>query len=395
MHTTKYNSLSQLAAVMAGFAITILLLESGALLTWADRLDGGPARSGAVRVTAALDKALQPLGVEQVRKESLDGLDRLGWTDDPARLLAAREKYSRETQGSCTAKAQPPSPAAPTVAAQIVASVPKLTPLKPLPPAAPGQTRLVALVGDSMMAVGLSDVLLRETATDKDVRVVKAFRSGTGLARPDVFDWMQEYPAMIGDEKPDAVIVAIGANDGQGFWADGNPLLYGTDAWVKAYQQRTADFLNLLTQNGAHVVWVGLPPMKSGTLNNKTAEINRIAYTVVSQNPLATWWNPQSLIGDEAGGFRETETLPDGKITRIRVGDGVHLTDEGAALLAPSLLGWLNFAGLNPTAPSVATAQVTPQEAPQVQVGRHRHGARGRAARPGARTRESARTRVG
>ena len=378
MRRTKYNSLSQLAAVMAGFAVTILLLESGALLTWADRLDVGPARSRAVQVTTALHKTLQPLGAEQVRKASLDGLDRLGWTDDPARLLAAREKFSLSGPASprlATAHAQNSS--VPKTIAPIVASVPKLTPLKPLPPAAPGQTRVVALVGDSMMAVGLSDVLLRQTATDKNVRVVKAFRSGTGLARPDVFDWMEEYPAMIANEKPDAVIVAIGANDGQGFVKDGKTLAFGSDAWVKVYQQRTTDFLNLLTRNGAHVVWVGLPPMKASAYNDRAAEINRIAYTVVSQNPLATWWNPQPYIGDESGGFRELETSADGKTTRIRAGDGIHLSDEGAALLAPALIEWLNPAPLATT-----TAQVTPQESPVAPVNRHRHGARGRTARP-------------
>ena len=380
MRATKYNSLSQLAAVMAGFAVTILLLESGGLLTWANRLDVGPMRSGAVQVTAALHKMLQPLGIEQVRKESLDGLDRLGWTDDPARLLAAREKFTPSATGSnspCTVAASAPNATAPKATAPIATGVPRLTPLKPLPPVAPGETRVVALVGDSMMAVGLSDVLLRQTATDRNLRVVKAFRSGTGLARPDVFDWMEEYPAMIGDEKPDAVIVAIGANDGQGFVEDGKTLTYGSDAWVKVYQQRMADFLNLLTQNGAHVVWVGLPPMKAGAYNDRAAEINRIAYTVVSQNPLATWWNPQPYIGDEAGGFRETETSADGKTTRIRATDGIHLSDEGAALLAPALIGWLN-----PAPPPVTTAQVTPQETPQVQTSRHRRGARGRTARP-------------
>jgi len=380
MRGTKYNSLSQLAVVMAGFAVTILLLESGALLTWADRLDVGPARSGAVRVTAALHKTLQPLGVEQVRKESLDGLDRLGWTDDPARLLAAREKFALGVAGSnspCMAAAHAPNAAVAKAVTPVVAGVPKLTPLKPLPPAAPGETRVVALVGDSMMAVGLSDVLLRQTAADQNLRIVKAFRSGTGLARPDVFDWMEEYPAMIGSEKPDAVIVAIGANDGQGFVEDGKTLAFGSDAWVKVYQQRTTDFLNLLTQNGAHVVWVGLPPMKAGAYNDRAAEINRIAYTVVSQNPLATWWNPQPYIGDEAGGFRELETSANGKTTRIRAADGIHLSDEGAALLVPSLIDWLN-----PTPPPVTTAQVTPQETPVVQASRHHRGARGRTARP-------------
>jgi len=46
----------------------------------------------------------------------------------------------------------------------------------------------VALAGDSMMAVGLSATLLRQAAGHKDLRMVKAFRSGTGLARPEVFN---------------------------------------------------------------------------------------------------------------------------------------------------------------------------------------------------------------
>lgn len=378
MHATKYNSTSQLAAVMAGFVVTILLLEPGGLLTWANRLDVGPVRNGAVWVTAALDKMLRPLGVEQVRKESLDGLDRLGWTDDPARLLAARAKSTPDAVGansSCTALAHAPKATAQKILTPVATGVPRLTPLAPLPPAAAGQPRVVALVGDSMMAVGLSDVLLRETANHQNLHVVKAFRSGTGLARPDVFDWMQEYPAMIAGEKPDAVIVAIGANDGQGFVEDGKTLAYGSDAWVKVYQQRTADFLSLLTQDGAHVVWVGLPPMKAGGYNERAAEINRIAYTVVSQNPLATWWNPQPYIGDESGGFRELETAANGKTTRIRSADGIHLSDEGAELLVPALMGWLNPA---PLPAPVTTAQVTPPAAP---VSRRRHGARGRTAR--------------
>jgi hypothetical protein len=347
MRTTRFNSLPQLAAVMAGFVAAILLLESEALLTWADRLDIGPARTRAVQVATALHKTLQPLKVEQVRRASLDGLDRLGWTDDPARLLAARERLAGGAAGvgsPCTVATRAPNSGGPkaipasATKTPVPSSVPKLTPLTPLPPAAQGQPRVVALVGDSMMAVGLSDILLRQTADNQNLRVIKAFRSGTGLARPDVFDWMAEYPAMIGSQKPDAVIVAIGANDGQGFVEDGKTLAFGSDAWVKVYQQRTADFLNLLTQDGARVVWIGLPPMKSGAYDDRTAEINRIAYGVVSQNPQATWWNPQPYVGDEAGGFRELETMPGGKIARIRAADGIHLSDEGAALLAPALI---------------------------------------------------------
>ena len=367
MRATRFNSLAQLATVMAGFVVTILLLESEALLTWADRLDVGPARTRAVQATTALHRSLQPLGIERIRQESLSGLDRLGWTDDPARLLAARERFTSGPgafDSPCAASARAPDLASKSAAPHaanlpIAAVVPRLTPLAPLPPLAQGQPRVVALVGDSMMAVGLSDVLLRQTAGSQNLRVIKAFKSGTGLARPDVFDWMQEYPAMIGAEKPDAIIVAIGANDGQGFVDNGKTLAFGTDSWVKVYQQRTADFLSLLTQNGARVVWIGLPPMKSGSYNDRAAEINRIAYSVVSQDPQAIWWNPQPSLGDESVGFREFLTDPNGRITRIRAADGIHFSDEGAALLAPSLLQWLS-----PAPPAIA-ASGTPHEPSQ------------------------------
>jgi len=364
MRAQRFNSLRQLAVVMAGFAVTILLLESEALTVWADRLEVSRAAMVAMRATSAIHRTLRPLGVDGIRRDSLAGLDRLGWSDDPARLLAARDGYTAgmELPGrSCTAM-NPTGHASADVPVRganspIVADVPMRTALPQLAQPAAATPRTLALVGDSMMAVGLSDVLLRATATDQDVHVVKAFRSGTGLARPDVFDWMAEYPAMIGNTRPDAILVAIGANDGQGFVDNGKVLAFGSDAWVKAYQRRTAAFLNMLTQNGAHVVWIALPPMKSGTYNQKTAEINRITYTVVSQYPRVSWWNPAPYLGDDKGQYRDFATAPDGKTTRIRQADGIHMSDEGAGLLAPALLNWLN-----PT-PAMHVAQLTP--APQ------------------------------
>lgn len=379
MHPSRYKSLVQLAGAMAGFAFAILLLESQALLVWAERLEVGPVRTEALKAATYAHKKLQPLGADSIRRESLAALDRLGWSDDPARLAAARNSIAGASAfnlpcNATTAKQLRPTPSLSNPAAirgasvPIANGIPARTPLAPLPAIQNERPRVVALVGDSMMAVGLGNVLLRASADNKNLRVIKAFRSGTGLARPDVFDWMDEYPAMIdtdkpganktGEGKPDAIIVAMGANDGQGFVEDGKVLPFGSDAWVKVYQQRTAAFLDLLTQDGARVVWVGLPPMKSSQYDARIAEINRIAYSVVSQNPQATWWNPDSLVGDESGNFREFVTTPDGKTTRLRQPDGIHLSDEGAALLAPALMNWLN------APPPVRTAQLDAPKPP-------------------------------
>lgn len=210
---------------------------------------------------------------------------------------------------------------------------------------------------------------MRQAADDGNLRFVKAFRSGTGLARPDVFDWMNEYPAKLDSESPDVVIVAIGANDGQGFVVDGQVQLFGTQEWRKTYQSRVADFLALLESSGARVVWVGLPPMRMASYNQRIALINRIAYTVVSQDPRATWWNPAPFVADEAGGFREFASLPNGMTLRLRKDDGIHFSDEGAGLMSSVLMRWLDARresarnGSMPVTPAGSAVRVVPKPA--------------------------------
>jgi lysophospholipase L1-like esterase len=379
---TITHPIRQLALVVAGFVVAVVLLESQGLASWADHLDIGPLRTVAVPVTGAIKTALVPLAIGGIREHALQALARVGWSDDAALLADAAGTNSpsltKPTEcvlpalsnapnaasipgskpGTATSAVHPSIPGTTgtfsnAVGSQtpLLASLPRTTTLAPLPPIAPGKPRVVALAGDSMMAVGLSATLLRQAAGNKDLRVIKAFRSGTGLARPEVFNWMDEYPAMIGAEKPDVVIVAIGANDGQGFVVDGKVLPYGSEGWQKVYQDRLASYLAMVSSSGARVVWVGLPPMRIPVYNQKIAAINRIAYTVVSQSPQATWWNPDSYVGDDSGGFREFETLPNGQSMRLRATDGIHLSDEGAGLLTNVLMKWLD----PPPPPSVAS----------------------------------------
>lgn len=364
------QSTRQLFLLLAGFAVAGVLLESDGLANWANGLDVGPLRTVAVPATQAVQRTLQPLGLGALRQGTLANLARVGWSDDSA-LTAKVAASATNAPASSTPlpAACPTAPAsahnasthaAPALGAEtpIVDYVPHTVGLPDLPPVESGKPRVVALVGDSMMAVGLSAQLQREAAGHKNVRVVRAFRSGTGLARPEVFNWMDEYPAMIGAEKPDVVLVAIGANDGQGFVVDRKVLACGSDEWRKVYQQRVADFLALLEDNGARVVWVGLPPMRIPAYQDKMAMINRIDYTVVSQHPQATWWNPVEYIGDATGGFREFAKLGQGKTMRVRATDGIHLSDEGAGLVTPMLVKWLDPPP--PTPPASATADEQP-----------------------------------
>ncbi len=362
----------QLFLLLAGFAAVGVVLESGGLANWAVGLEIGPLRTLAVPATQALQSAVRPLGLGEVRDDTLENLARVGWSDDPALTAkVSRGEKSSVAVPTPMAKAEQPADArgpmglnapghripAPGASTPLVEEVPVTVKLPPLSDEEERKPLVVALAGDSMMAVGLSAELRREAARDANLHFVRAFKSGTGLARPEVFNWMEQYPAMLGSEKPDVVIVAIGANDGQGFVVDGKVLKCGSKEWRAVYQQRLADYLNMVEGDGARVVWMALPPMRIPAYDAKIAMINRIAYTVVSQSPQATWWNPVRYIGDASGRFREFATLANGKTVRVRATDGIHLSDEGAGLVTPMLLKWLDPPTAMPQADTATVAK--------------------------------------
>lgn len=372
-NVTSKHIVRQVFLALAGFVAVIVLLESGGLKEWAEHLEPGSLRTIAVPAMSAIDKVVRPLGIGTIRDRALEESARTGWSDDPARVARTSKPAVAASVPSpvavlpAPAASMPALPApvsaaavpAPPVRARIVTAplagaVPRSTRLIPLPPVAPGKPRVVALAGDSMMAVGLGATMMRQAAGDKNVHLLKAFRSGTGLARPDVFNWMDEYPAMVGAEKPEVVIVSIGANDGQGFVVDGKVQAFGTDDWRKTYQSRVSDYLALVESSGARVVWVALPPMRSVAFNDKVDIINRIAYSVVSQDSQATWWDSAPFIADESGRFREFIALANGKNLHVRSDDGIHYSDEGAALMTSVLMRWLD----PPSATAVTVAAV-------------------------------------
>jgi hypothetical protein len=139
MRASRYNSLPQLALVMAGFTLTIMLLESEALEQWAQRLEASNAAILAIEATARVHRLLQPLRIEQVREDALSGLDRLGWTDDPARLQAAQRALASAAPSSvqpCAAKSATGSLAQPShSAAALPHTVVALAPIVPGPAA--------------------------------------------------------------------------------------------------------------------------------------------------------------------------------------------------------------------------------------------------------------------
>src|SRR5947209_1796098 len=150
------HPIRQMFMALAGFVVAITLIESDGLASWADRLEPGFLRSVAAPSAATLDGWLRPLGITTVRDRALDEAARIGWTDDAVRLAhSAKPAAAAQNLAACAA----PAPAAPmlrpAVIGPLATSVPRATALAPLGPIEQGKARVVALAGDSLMAVGL------------------------------------------------------------------------------------------------------------------------------------------------------------------------------------------------------------------------------------------------
>jgi uncharacterized protein len=217
--------------------------------------------------------------------------------------------------------------------------------LPPGPPAlvSPTASRPLILlsIGDSIgedLGFGLGDVF----STDPDVRVVEKALEDTGLARSDYYNWPVALEADLRQYHPEIVVVMVGANDMQSFSiGDGRYLSFSLTAgqWWRAYAARVALVMDEATAAGAHVMWVGLPPMGAGSAvpAGFPQKLNGVFYAEAHAHPGVSFFSAAKVLANKKGGFQLYMTIH-GSIEQIRSTDGVHLLPAGYDMLAQALV---------------------------------------------------------
>jgi hypothetical protein len=194
-------------------------------------------------------------------------------------------------------------------------------------------------IGDSIgedLGTGLGDLF----SGDQYVRVIQAGKIDTGLARPDYYNWPVELALELRRYHPGAVVVMMGANDNQTLTlANGSGVPVSSPEWNTAYRQRIATIMEEATDSGAHLLWVGLPPLDSAAANSAFAErVNSMAEQEAAAHRGVTYVSSWDLLAGPKGTFVQYKTV-DGSIMQIRYSDGVHLAPSGWDLLASYILG--------------------------------------------------------
>jgi hypothetical protein len=201
----------------------------------------------------------------------------------------------------------------------------------------------VWLAGDSMIGE-LADAFLAHVAGNKVVSASENMQIGTGLARPDVFDWPGTIVKEIRQAQPNVVVLTFGANDDQDMMAGGKYLVRATPAWQAEYARRVSFIMSTVAGPGRMLVWMEMPAMARPRLQQTDQIINRILRTEAKAHPGVVLIDPGPVVAPN-GTF--TSYLPgsSGQQVQVRTSDGVHLTPAGAGRVLPLLLaairtGW-------------------------------------------------------
>jgi hypothetical protein len=192
------------------------------------------------------------------------------------------------------------------------------------------------VTGDSMTeSVGpaIAGSAGRAMRTETDTRF------GTGLVRPDFFDWAAYARTQVAERDPEAVVVAMGGNDGQGFtMPDGAILSAGTPEWVEEYRRRAIVVMQIWTGGGKRrVYWMSMPPARSSQLDDYYRKINEAVADAARRVPGVTYVDVAGRLSDN-GRYNDYLRDDSGNTVLARTRDGVHLTLDGARMAATIVL---------------------------------------------------------
>jgi uncharacterized protein len=225
-----------------------------------------------------------------------------------------------------------PRPPRKRVAAPAAPRPPVAQPDQPPPAEKLDTAKKILVVGD-FLAGGLGSGMDDAFSTSPGVVIDTRGNVASGLVRQDYYNWPQQLPPMLDQEKPAIVVVMIGSNDRQQMTGAGLNEKFGTDAWYMAYEERVQEFAKLVTDRHIPLLWVGLPSFGSASMTADAVKLNQIyqsKVTAVGGEFINIW----DGFTDENGDFVVTGSDINGQQVRLRTADGINLTQAGRRKVA-------------------------------------------------------------
>jgi lysophospholipase L1-like esterase len=185
--------------------------------------------------------------------------------------------------------------------------------------------RLLA-TGDSMIQIIDSYLAARLHGR---ARVRSDAHIGTGISKPFQLDWDAHARSTARRLRPDATVVALGANDGFAF---GHTACCGK-RWTAAYARRVRAMMRAYTRHGAaRVYWITLPAPRKANFARVYRSVDHAIHRAA--RGLSDRVRLIDTVPVFTPGFRYRSTLcRHGACHVVRQGDGVHFNIRGASIV--------------------------------------------------------------
>ena len=211
----------------------------------------------------------------------------------------------------------------------------------------------VFIIGDAL-AGGLWAGTTRTGGQYPDFAITGRFKEGSGLARPDIYDWASAVPKILERHHVDIAIIFIGTNDGQDIRSEDGRLAFGSEAWAAAYQAQVDEIVRVFMEHGVTVYWIGLPPMQSASHDEAVSRIAELQRERVLANG-AKYIDVRPQFADASGGFAQSGIGIHGNEERLRSLDGIKFIKAGNDKLSMMVFDAISAdLGIGPPGPVTA-----------------------------------------
>lgn len=189
----------------------------------------------------------------------------------------------------------------------------------------------ILLIGDSI-GNNLGYGMLGQLGSAKTLKFSLHAKPSTGLSNSWYYNWESKLKTFLRNEKPNLVIVLMGANDRQNIKLGSTVYTYGTAAWKAVYSRSVARMTKLATDSGAYLMWFGMPICKPYNYNQGMSLISGLYKAQVPKNTGARFVDVHKLTADSRGNYTQYLTV-NGSRKMVRGEDGIHFTSAGQGVL--------------------------------------------------------------
>jgi hypothetical protein len=191
--------------------------------------------------------------------------------------------------------------------------------------------------GDSMMQ-GVAPLVINSIRKIYPKgQYVDLSKQSTGLTVKRYFDWPQKIKDGIAKENFKVIVVFLGPNDPWDIYENHKVYKFPSNEWAELYRSRVESVLDFAKQNGAKVIWVGLPNMNEERVK-KGAVIQNKIFKSETRKYHFQYVSTEDMLGRLDEPFKSVIHDPVKGDILVRAGDGIHFAPAGLRMISQGVI---------------------------------------------------------